>query len=174
VSEQDPTKPHASNDAQQTNVVPLTTATTPPTASERAIAFVKKHPVLTIAGGIAAGVAISALLPRKGGRKLARKAAGLAEAAGAAAVMFGRETSEKAHHLGHEARHKAEALASRAEKAGGAAAGNLEKVGLAALAAASSLGQRTARSAERISAGAVNTSHHLAEKAGELKQRVRH
>lgn len=174
MSEQDPTKPHESTNAQQTNVVPLTTATTPPTASERAIAFVKKHPVLTIAGGIAAGVAISALLPRKSGRKLARRATGLAEAAGAAAVMLGRETSEKAQHFGHDAKHKAEALAARAEKAGGVAAVNLEKVGLAALAAATSLGHKTARSAERIGASAANTSHHLAEKAGELKQRVRH
>jgi hypothetical protein len=167
-----PPTPSGADDAS--NVVSLTPVPAESTPSEKVISFVKRHPVLTVAGGLAAGVAISALLPRKAGRKLAGRAVNLAEATGAAAMMFGRETSGKVQSLGHEARHRAEDIAARAEKAGGLTAAQLEKYGLAAIAAASTLARGAMKRAETVSHAAADKGHQIADKAGELKQRIRH
>ena len=175
VTDNEPTTPStAPGSADGTNVVPLGPVPAEPTPSEKIIGFVRKHPVATVAGGIAIGVAISALLPRKSGRKLLGRAVNLAEAAGAASVMFGRETSEKAQGLGREAKNKAGELASRAGEAGDATAARLEKIGLAAMAAATALGKATTKRAEKIGHAASDTGHHIADMAGDFRQRIRH
>lgn len=175
VTDNDPTTPKASPGAVDgTNVVPLTPAAAEPKASEKVIDFVRKHPVVTVAGGVAIGVALSALLPRRSGRKLLGRAINLAEAAGAATMVFGRETSEKAQDLGREARNKAGELATRAGDAGDATAARLEKIGLAAVAAATALGKATAKRAEKIGHAASDAGHQIADKASDLRQRVRH
>lgn len=175
MTDRDPTNPETlPSTADANNVVPLAAKSPERRSSDTIIGFVRKHPVLTVAGGVAAGLAISAFLPRKAGRKLLGRAVGLAEAAGAASMMIGRETTGKARSLGHDAKDKAGVLASRAEKASEATAARLEKYGLAAIAAASALGRATARRAEKIGDAAAEKGHHLAEKASELKQRVRH
>ena len=175
VTDNDPTTPAAPpSAADSTNVVPLTPAAAEPKPSEKVIGFVRKHPVMTVAGGIAIGVAISALLPRKASRKLLGRAVDLAEAAGAATMVFGRETSEKAQDLGREARNKAGELASRAGEAGDATTARLEKIGLAAVAAATALGKATAKRAERIGHAASDKGHQIADKASDLRQRISH
>lgn len=175
VTDNDPTNPAAPpNAVEGTNVVPLTPPAAAPGPAEKVIGFVRKHPVMTVAGGIALGVAISALLPRKSGRKLLGRAVDLAEAAGAATMVFGRETSEKAQDLGREAKHKAGDLASRAEEVGDATAARLEKIGLAAVAAATALGKATAKRAGTIGHAASDTSHQIADKASDLRRRIRH
>ena len=175
MTDKDPTTPKKQRSNTGTkkdanNVVPLSAKHSGPKTSEKVIGFVKKHPVLTLAGGLVAGVAISAVLPRKTGRKLLGRAIHLAEAAGAATMMVGKETSEKARSLGHGAKHKAGHLASDAEKAGEATAARLEKYGLAALAAASALDRATAGRAAKIGDAAADTGHHIADMA----RRVRH
>lgn len=175
VTDNDPTTPPAAQSSVEgTNVVPLGPTVAEPTPSEKIIGFVRRHPVATVAGGIAIGVAISALLPRKSGRKLLGRAVNLAEAAGAASVMFGRETSEKAHDLGREARNRAGELASRAGEAGDATAARLEKIGLAAMAAATALGKATTKRAENFGHAASETGHQIADRASDLRQRLRH
>lgn len=172
MTDKDPTTPKTPRSAKKdaNNVVPLSAKHSGPKTSEKVMGFVKRHPVLTIAGGLVAGAAISALLPRKTGRKLLGRAVHLAEAAGAATMMAGRETSGKARSLGHGAKHRAGKLASHAETTGEATAARLEKYGLAALAAANALGRATAGRAAKIGDAAADTGHHIADMA----RRVRH
>lgn len=183
VTEIDPTKPGTT--PLINNVVPLPANAAKQRPSEKVISFVKRHPVLTVAGAVAAGAAVSALLPRKTSRRVLGKALDLAEAAGAATVMFGRETGEKAHALGAGTRKQASALANKAEKAGHGAAVRLEKYGLAAVAAASALGRVAARrtgelgdaateKAAQVGNAASEQSHKVRAIAGNLKKRIRH
>lgn len=173
VTDNDPTTPEVpSSAADGTNVVPLTPVAVEPRPSEKVIGFIRRHPVMTAAGGLAVGLAISALLPRKSGRRLLGRAVNLAEAAGAATMVLGRGTSDKAQDLGREAKHKAGELASRAGEAGDVTAARLEKIGLAAVAAATALGKATAKRAEKIGHAASDTGHHIADKASDLRQRI--
>lgn len=171
----DPTTPETPEKmADANNVVPLNNAgSATPGASEKIVGFVKKHPVLTVAGGLAAGVAVSALLPRKAGRRLVGRAVSLAEAAGAASMMLGRGTSEKAHDLGLSAKRKASEMTSQVEDASEATAARLEKFGLAAIAAASALGRATAKRAELIGDAAADKGHKIVDIAGGLKHRIK-
>lgn len=181
MTETDPTKPVAKG----TNVVPLPAVAAEQRPSEKIMAFVKRHPVLTVAGAVAAGVAVSALLPRRSGSRLLGKAINLAEMAGTASMMFGREAGEKAQSLGKDARKQASELGHRAEKAGQITGHQLEKYGLAALAAAGALGRATAARAEKVSDAAVETAsriggaategaHRAKAKAGEIRERIMH
>jgi|3_EtaG_2_1085321.scaffolds.fasta_scaffold23686_4 uncharacterized membrane protein YebE (DUF533 family) len=174
MTDSDPNAPEIPTSATgANNVVPLTPAKTELTPREKVVGFVKKHPVITVAGGLALGVAASALLPRKTGRKLIGRATKLAEAAGAATVMFGRETSEKAQELGVEARESAGKLASTAERASSATAASIEKLALAAVAAAGAFGRTTARKASKVSEAAAEKGHEIADMASELKKRAK-
>lgn len=174
MTENDTTTPETSeNSADPTNVVPLNTGSATPGVSEKIVGFVKKHPVLTVAGGVVAGVAVSALLPRKTGRRLLGRAVHLAEAAGTASMVLGRGASEKAHDLGANAKRKASVMTSQVEDAGEATAARLEKFGLAAIAAASALGRATAKRAEMIGETAADKGHKIVDIAGGLKQRIR-
>ncbi|MCJ2177542.1 hypothetical protein [Novosphingobium album (ex Hu et al. 2023)] len=154
------------------NVVPLPAAVEEPRPSEKVLTFVKSHPVLTAAGAVAVGVAISALLPRKTGRKALGKALNLAEAAGAAALMFGRNAGEKAHDLGSGAKTQASLLSSKAGDAGQLAAEQLEKYGLAAVAAASALGRATAKRTGKLSETAAEKAMEIGQDADGRSQRV--
>lgn len=81
--------------------------------------FVKEHPVLTVAGGVAVGVLVSALLPKGAARRAAGRAVTLAELAGAATAAFGRDAWDKAEDVGGELRERTAALGSAAaERAG--------------------------------------------------------
>lgn len=156
------------------NVVALPAKTVEQRPSEKAIAFVKRHPVITVAGGIAIGVAVSALLPRRVSRKIASRSLDLAEAAGAASVVLGRKAGDKAHDLGVDARKQASKFAGKAEKAGDLAVLNLEKYGLAAVATASALGRATARRASRLGDAAADTANRLGDAAAARSTRVVH
>lgn len=146
--------------------------------SDKVIAFVKRHPVVVVAGGLALGAAVSALLPRRTTRRWLSRAVGMAEAAGATGLLFGREAGEKAHDLGSTAGRKASLFASRAEKAGDVAAARIEKYGLAALAAAGSLGRTTARKAGELGESAADRSSRALRaasvRAEDLRDRIRH
>ena len=160
--------------AKGTNVVALPAKVAEPRPSDKVIAFVKRHPVITVAGGIAIGVAVSALLPRRASRKLLGKAVDLAEVAGAAGVVLGKQAGEKAHDVGVGARKQASVFAGKAEKAGDLAVLNLEKYGLAAVAAASALGKATAKRASRLGDVAADTAHRLGDAAAERSVKVVH
>lgn len=159
-------------------VVALPAVKAQPRPSDKVIAFVKKHPAITVAGGIALGVAVSALIPRKGSRRLLGKAVELAEAAGAASLLFGRQAADKAHDAGDGAMKQASLFAGKAGKASDFAVANLEKYGLAAVAAASALGRATARRAGTLGGtlgdAAADGSAKVLHKAGDIAGRLRH
>ncbi|MGC3980822.1 MAG: hypothetical protein QM808_06150 [Steroidobacteraceae bacterium] len=177
MSEAEPKTPaQSATDANLGAVVPIRAK---PAQDERPsrkiIAFAKEHPVLVVAGGLAAGALVSALLPKRLTRGVAGKALNrsiaLAEAAGGAAALFGRNASDKAHDLGIGAKREAGHLADRAEKVGGAAAERLRHLGLAALAAAGALGKATAEKAGTTAEKASKFGHEAAEFASETSHR---
>lgn len=56
----------------------------------------REHPGLVLAGGLAVGLLVGALIPRRKGGRLLRNAASLAAVAGELALAFGEQTREKA------------------------------------------------------------------------------
>lgn len=156
------------------NVVALPAKIAEPKPSDKVIAFVKKHPVLTVAGSVAVGVAVSALLPRRVSRRIVARTLDLAEAAGAASVVLGRKAGDKAHDIGIDARKQASKFADRAEKTSDLAILNLEKYGLAAVGVASALGRATARRASRLGDAAADTANRLGDAAAVRSTKVLH
>ncbi|VWX52090.1 hypothetical protein [Novosphingobium sp. 9U] len=153
--------PATNAETTSTNVVALPKRPEATTPSEKAIGFVKEHPVLTVVGGVAVGLAISALIPRSFSRRFAKKAYRYAEAGAAAALSFGQDAVDEAEDGSAVARKKAALLASRAEKLSEKAAeraeklsekaiARAEKLGVAALGTATVLGHAAAERAERL------------------------
>lgn len=132
----------------------------------KVVSFVKAHPVAVIAGGIAAGVVVSALLPRRSSRKVLGKALKLAELAGAASMLVG-EGAGAAKVLGAGARKGAGTLAGKAGKASGSLGSTLGKAGIAAIGAAASLGKATASKAGDV-------GHSAGAAAEKIRERLTH
>ena len=149
------------------NVVTLPHRAEPTTPSEKAISFVKRHPVLTVAGGVAFGLAVSALMPRSFGRKIAGRAYRLAETGAAAALSLGHEALDKAEDGGALARKKAALIASQAEKLSEKAVARAERLGVAALGTAGVWGHAAAERAERLGHVAAVRAEHFGERASE-------
>lgn len=76
--------------------------------------FVRDHPGLVVAGGLALGLVAGGLLARGSGSKLAKRAVSLAEIAGTAGLAFGRDALERAEDAGGELRKQGGALAGKA------------------------------------------------------------
>jgi hypothetical protein len=170
--------PATNSETTSTNVVALPHRPEPTTPSEKAVSFVKEHPVLTIAGGVAVGLVISALIPRSFGRRLASRALGFAEAGATAALALGQETLDKAEDGGVVARKKARVLArqaermgeraaARAEKLSAKAAARAERLGAAALGTASLWGHAAADRAEHLGHATAVRAEHLGERASD-------
>lgn len=85
-------------------------------AGKAAVDFIREHPGLVIAGGVALGLVAGALLSRGSGRKLAGHALTLAEVAGAASLALGRQAVERAEDASSELRRQGGALAEKAGK----------------------------------------------------------
>lgn len=155
-----------------TNVVPLPKRPEPTTPVEKVVQFVKEHPVLTIAGGVAAGLLISSVLPRRANRGLSKRALRLAEAGAAAALSFGHDTLDKAEDGGLLARKKAKVLARQAEKFGERASARAEKLGAVAAERAERLSTSAVTKAERLGVAALGTAsafgHIAADRADKL------
>ena len=104
-------------------------------AGERAIeakdiftAFAKQHPIVAVVGGLAAGILVSSLFrgspTRRAGRRLGRKAAGLAAIAAELAIAYGQQAMEKA---GEARETGAEALGAWSASLGKSAQGLAEE-----------------------------------------------
>lgn len=148
----------AANGEATTNVVALPTRPEPATPSEKALGFVKEHAVLSIAGGVVAGLLISSLIPRRANRKASSRAFRLAEAGVAAALSFGQDTLDKTEDGGIVARKKAKVLASQAEKLGSHASARAEKIGAMAAKRAEKLSHKAVVNAERLGVAALGTA----------------
>ena len=86
----------------QRKVTPLPDAYPP----DRLSTLAGEYPLLTIAGGIATGVLIAALLPRSIGRKLSRRTVALATIAGELGLTYGKQALDAANEAGRDARGK--------------------------------------------------------------------
>lgn len=157
----------ASNGEATTNIVALPKRAEPATASEKAVSFVKSHPVLTVAGGLALGLAISALLPRRASGKLRQRALRLAEAGASAAFAFGQDALDKAEDGGAVARKKASIFAAQAEKLSEKAVAKAERLGVAALGTANVWGHAAAERAERLGHVAADRAESLGGRASD-------
>jgi hypothetical protein len=81
------------------------------------VEFAKDHPAIVVAGGLALGLAVGALLaPRGSGRKIARRAISLAEAAGTASLALSRQAMDRAEDAGQGLRRQGEVIAAKAGK----------------------------------------------------------
>lgn len=66
--------------------------------------FVREHPGAFIAGGVALGVVLGALFPRKAGSNVAKRALALAATAGELGLAASRQAREGAGKAAHEAK----------------------------------------------------------------------
>ena len=163
----------ATKSPQATNVVPLPAAPAERRPSEKVMAFVKKHPVLTVVGAVAAGGVVSVLIPRKVSKKALSRVTSLAETVGASAMLFGRDAADKAREMGHSAKHQSVDLGHKAEHAGHETALLLEKYGLAAIGAASALGRATAIQTGKLSDAAAKRATRIGNAASERSDKVK-
>jgi hypothetical protein len=69
-------------------------------AKDKFTAFAKKHPIATVAGGLAVGILVSGMFrgspTRKAGKTIGKKAAGLAAIAAELAIAYGQSAMAKA------------------------------------------------------------------------------
>lgn len=125
--------------------------------------FVRDHPLLVVAGGIALGAIAASFLPRGTGRRLVRRAASLAELAGTASALLGSQMLDKAQAAGAGMREQGGAMADRLERLGEDASSRIGQLGEAA-------GARF----EKLIDPVENAASKVAKKAAELRARVRH
>ncbi|MCJ2181829.1 hypothetical protein MTR62_03780 [Novosphingobium sp. 1949] len=178
MADSESTKPQTSaTGANAGNIVALPSKAAPARPSDKVVSFVKRHPAVTVAGGLVVGAAVAALLPRRLTRGPASKALGLAKSAGAASVLFGKRAGSRLGALGHTAEKEAEgALALIEDKTGAVselAASRLEKLAGAALSAASAFGKASGKQAVRLGDAAAEGAHKASDLAEHLKKSIR-
>jgi hypothetical protein len=148
-----------------------------PSAPRRAASFVKRHPLLVVAGGVAAGIAVSAFLPRRYTMPVVAGAAKAARSAGAATLLFGKQAAGAAEEAGETAMDTAASLASAAGHTGAKAAGQLSAFAIAALGAISAFGKAAAHKAEDLAEDLGETAsekaHRLHDLGEDLRKRMR-
>ncbi|KQM17559.1 hypothetical protein [Novosphingobium sp. Leaf2] len=166
------TFPAKSDSTKPANIAVLPTKLVEERPSEKVIAFVKRHPVLTVTAGLAAGALVSSLVPRRVSRKAGKRAAHLAEVAAATGKVFGRRASDRVHDAGVVSRKQAAILADHASKASDRAAHKLEKYGIAAAAAASAFGRAAAKRASKFGDVAADAAGHLGDAAAARSTKV--
>lgn len=72
-------------------------------AKDRLTGLAREHPLLLIAGGLAVGVAISALFPKSPTRKIGRGALGIAATVAELGLSYGRQALETAGETAEDA-----------------------------------------------------------------------
>lgn len=93
----------------------------------------RDHPGLVLAGGLAIGFVVGALMPRRGGGRLLRNAASLAAVAGELAMAFGEQARERADNTRGriiDLSHKAGSAGRRAARSGLEKGDEAREVGL--------------------------------------------
>jgi outer membrane lipoprotein SlyB len=99
-----PDVPENADDASESAVETAVVPAEPEEQEHPVTQFVKDHPVLTIAGGLAIGVVAAALFPKGNRRFVAEKTSALAGALSAASVALYREAAERAEAAGESVR----------------------------------------------------------------------
>jgi hypothetical protein len=134
--------------------------------AEALVRFVKDHPVAAVAGAVAIGAVVSALLPRRAGRKLAGRAAQLIEIASVAGLAFGRDAMERAESAGTGLRRQGEALADRAGTLGSNAAERVGRLGGAAA-------ERIEHLVAPAGRAAASAGSRISDRAAGLRKRIK-
>lgn len=143
-------------------------ATPPSQGAVRATGdFVRDHPLLVVAGGIAIGAVVAALLPRGTGRRVARRAVQLAEVAGTASALLGSRAKDAASAAGEGLREQGGVLAEKLERLGETASDRLGQ-------ARSSAAPLVERLIDPVENAALKAAEKVSKKASELRSRVRH
>lgn len=101
-----------------TDIVQLPTASAPPAKENAALDFVKQHPVLTVASGLAVGALAAALIPRRNRVYVTRRSSAFADAIGTASLALATQALQKAEAARGDIRDRAGALADHAGKIG--------------------------------------------------------
>jgi hypothetical protein len=114
----DQTSDTAAPGSNSTNVVALPQKDELAPAQNKAAAFVREHPVMTLAGGLALGAVAAALIPRRNRRYVARQSSVLAEAIAAASATIAHQAMSSLDTASTGVRRGARSVASRAEHAG--------------------------------------------------------
>lgn len=130
------------------------------------VQFVKDHPVVAVAGAVAIGAVVSALLPRRAGRKLAGRAAQIIEIASVAGLALGRDAVERAESAGSSLRRQGESLADRAGTLGSSAADRVGRIGGAAA-------DRIEQLVAPAGRAAASVGSEISDRAAELRKRIR-
>jgi hypothetical protein len=65
-------------------------------------AFAREHPLVLVAGGLAIGIALSALVPKSPTRKLSKNAFGFFATLAELGISYGRQAMEAAEEAGHQ------------------------------------------------------------------------
>lgn len=112
--------------------------------------FVRDHPLLVVAGGIALGAVAAAFLPRGTARRLARRAVSLAEVAGTAGALLGTRVRETAEATGAGLREQGGAVAEKLERLSESASGRIGKIGEAASVRVEETASKVARKAAAL------------------------
>jgi hypothetical protein len=87
--------------------------------ADRVTSFAREHPILLIAGGLAIGIAVSALVPRSPTRRFSKKTAAFLATVAELGIAYGREALEAAEEAGRQGKDKLAELSSTAkDKAG--------------------------------------------------------
>ena len=143
------------------NVVPLHSSRAGEAISSAA-KVARDHPLLVVAGGIAVGAVVAALLPKRTTGKLTKGARHLASVAGTAGLALGRQAIEKSSQARDAGRDIGRQAIDRAEEAGS----HLRRHGEAALDRAEDA-LATARD------GGSKLLSKASEKASEIAGRIR-
>jgi len=85
---------------------------------KNALDFVKQHPVLTVAGGLAVGALAAALIPRRNRVYVGRQSSAFADAIGTATLALATQALQKAEAARNEITDRAGTLADHAGKLG--------------------------------------------------------
>ncbi|MEO1920644.1 MAG: hypothetical protein COW16_03335 [Sphingomonadales bacterium CG12_big_fil_rev_8_21_14_0_65_65_10] len=95
--------------------------------------FAKQHPVLTVAGGLAAGVLIAALLKPKTARALGKRALSWGALAAEGALLYGNRALDSAGEAGAEAKDRIGEFGGTVSDGASDLAREAERIGQAAL-----------------------------------------
>lgn len=147
------------------NVIPLPTQ--PEKGPREAVTqFVRDHPVMVIAGGLAIGLIAAAVIPRRARRSVAGRASRLANAIGTAGAVLGERALTRAQTAGSGIRQRTNLLSHQAERLGDAALDRVDHWSDAALDRAGNLLPFRKRVPETI-------AEKLSARAGELRRQLR-
>lgn len=100
---------------------------------DSAKSFAKQHPVLTVAGGLATGALIAALLKPKTARALGRKALAFGAVAAEGAMLYGNRALDSAGDAGAEAKDRIGEFGGTVADGASDLAKEAERIGQAAL-----------------------------------------